>query len=246
MFRAMKYAPAGRAIPIAALTALAATSPGLRAQTPAPAQVAAPASADQAAYTLGLNLGRQLRQDGVKNEISPKRVAEGLKDGLAGKQPLPAEQQQLQAFLRSLRETLPAQNAAAAKMFLERNARESGVTTTASGLQYRIISPGDAQAPSPQPTDWVTVEYRGTYIDGTEFDSSSRHAGSSPLAVNNTIKGWQEALALMKPGARWKLWIPPELGYGMGARPNIPGGSLLIYEIELKKVVPAPQPAPRK
>jgi FKBP-type peptidyl-prolyl cis-trans isomerase len=225
---------------MAALAAFAAAPCGIRALTTTPAPAVTPASADQAAYTLGVNLGRQLRQDGVTNEISPKRVAEGLKDGLAGKQPPPADDQQLQSFLRSMRETLPAQNAAAAKKFLERNAREPGVKMTASGLQYRIIDPGDATARSPRPTDRVSLQYRGTFIDGTEFDSSSKHNGSAPLAVNNTISGWQEALALMKPGARWQLWIAPELGYGMGTRPTIPGGSLLIYEIELKAVTAAP------
>jgi FKBP-type peptidyl-prolyl cis-trans isomerase len=135
-----------------------------------------------------------------------------------------------------------ADNAAAAQKFLKKNAKAKGVTTTASGLQYRILQPGDPSAPSPRPTDLVSVRYRGTFLDGTEFDSSERHGGAAPLAVNNLMKGWQEALVLMKPGSKWQLFVPPQLGYGMGARRNVPGGSLLIFEIELTSVKPPPVP----
>ncbi len=142
----------------------------------------------------------------------------------------------------SSRDAASADNAAAAQKFLKKNAKAKGVTTTASGLEYRILRPGDAQAPSPRPTDRVSVRYRGTFLDGTEFDSSARHVGAVPLAVNNLMKGWQEALVLMKPGSKWQLFVPPELGYGMGARRNVPGGSLLIFEIELLSVTPPPAP----
>jgi FKBP-type peptidyl-prolyl cis-trans isomerase len=201
--------------------------------------------ADSAAYTFGLNMGQQLHQSGVTDELSVARVVDGLKDGLAGKKASAADQEQLQAFLSSVIEAATAKNAAAARAFLERNGASKGVTTTASGLQYRIIAAGDASAASPAPTDRVTVRYRGTLIDGTEFDSSSRHPGAAPLAVNNTIRGWQEALHLMKPGARWQLFVPPELGYGNAARAGIPGGSLLIFELQLTSVQPPPVPVPR-
>jgi FKBP-type peptidyl-prolyl cis-trans isomerase len=142
----------------------------------------------------------------------------------------------------STRDAASADNAAAAQKFLKKNAKVKGVTTTASGLQYRILQPGDQSAPSPRPTDLVSVRYRGTFLDGTEFDGSERHSGAAPLAVNNLMKGWQEALVLMKPGSKWQLFVPPELGYGMGARRNVPGGSLLIFEIELMSVKPPPVP----
>jgi FKBP-type peptidyl-prolyl cis-trans isomerase FklB len=198
--------------------------------------------ADAAAYTFGLNMGEQLHQIGVTDELSITRVTDGLKDGLAGKKASPVDQEQLQAFLHSVVDAVSAKNAATAKTFLQQNGKQKDVTTTASGLQYRIVAAGDTSAASPQPTDRVTVRYRGTLIDGTEFDSSSRHAGAAPIAVNNTIKGWQEALSLMKPGAKWELFLPPELAYGQAARAGIPGGSLLIFELELMSVQPSPVP----
>jgi FKBP-type peptidyl-prolyl cis-trans isomerase FklB len=213
---------------------------------PLPALAESPAApttpADAAGYTFGLNMGYQLHQSGVTNELSITRVIEGLKDGLAGKKASPADQEQLQAFLRSVVNAVATKNAAAAKAFLERNGGQKDVTSTASGLQYRIIAPGDTGAVSPHPTDRVTLWYRGTLIDGTEFDSSARHAGAAPIAVNNTIKGWQEALSLMKPGAKWQLFVSPELGYGPAPRAGIPGGSLLIFELELTSVQAAPLP----
>jgi len=201
-----------------------------------------PPPADEAAYTFGLNMGQQLHQSGVTNELSVDRVIEGLKAGLAGNKASPADQLQLQAFLRSVLEAAAAKNAAAAKEFLERNGREKGVKTTSSGLQYKIIAAGNISAPSPQPTDRVTVIYRATLVDGTEVDSSSKHPAAAPFAVNNAIRGWQQALGLMKPGAKWRLFVPPELGYGEAGRPGIPGGSLLIYDLELLSAQPAPVP----
>jgi FKBP-type peptidyl-prolyl cis-trans isomerase len=236
----MKNHSTRRATTFCVLTALAPLCIGLQAPF---ARAAAPA--DQAAYTLGLNLGQQLRQDGVTHEIPINRIVAGIKDGLAGKKAQAADLQELQAFLGAALEAAVARNAAAAKAFLERNATEQGVMTTPSGLQYRILEAGDEHAAPPRPTDLVTLRYRGTFMDGTEFDSSAKHNGSAPLAVNNLMKAWQEALVLMKPGAKWQLFVAPELGYGMGARPNIPGGSLLIFEIGLVSVAPPVAPPPK-
>jgi FKBP-type peptidyl-prolyl cis-trans isomerase len=229
----------GRYVVLAAFAAFASAIAVLA--EPAAAQNAGP-SADQAAYILGVNLGAQLHQDGVTNELSIKRLVDGVRAGLGGKTASPDEARQLQAFLREAREAATARNAAAARAFLARNAQKPDVTTTASGLQYTILAPGDPGGASPQPTDLVTVRYRATLLDGSEFDSSARHANSAPLPLNNTIKAWQEALALMKPGAKWRLFVPPDLAYGMGTRPNLPGGSLLIYEIELTTVARSPRP----
>lgn len=203
---------------------------------------AAAAPADAAAYTFGLDMGQQLHQSGVTNELPLDQIVAGLKDGLAGKRASPADQGQLRSFLSSVLEAVAVRNAAAAKEFLARNTKQRDVTTTASGLQYRIIVAGDTSAASPRPTDRVTLRYRGTLLDGTEFGSSARFAAGAPLAVNNTIRGWQEALSLMKPGAKWQLFVPPELGYGLAARPGIPGGSLLIFDLELTGMQPAPLP----
>lgn len=227
----------------------AATAPGAAASGTPPSPPTTPprpepATPDEAAHTIGTGLGSQLRQIGITNEISIDRIVEGIKDGLAGQKPAPQDQQKLQAYMRSVSEATAAKNAAAAKAFLEKNGKEKGVVTTASGLQYKILEAGDKKAASPQPTDQVTVQYRGTLLDGSEFDSSYKRGQPAQFRVNGVVKGWQEALALMKPGAKWKLFIPPELGYGQAPRPGIPGGSLLTFEIELQTVKPAPAPQP--
>jgi FKBP-type peptidyl-prolyl cis-trans isomerase FklB len=228
MFRDMKDPTNRRLLNGRALLMLSAFSAAAAGQ--------APSAAEDASYTFGLNMGQQLHQSGVTNEISLDRLVAGVKDGLAGKSAMPGDQQQLQAFLRSV---------LAAKEFLERNRKESGVKTTATGLQYRIIESGNTNGAPPRPGDKVKLQYRGTFIDGTEFDSSSKHPSAAPIAVNNFIEGWQEALALMKPKARWQLFVPPELAYGRGARPGIPGGSLLIFDIELKSILAASPPPAR-
>ncbi|MGH8148863.1 MAG: FKBP-type peptidyl-prolyl cis-trans isomerase, partial [Steroidobacteraceae bacterium] len=110
-------------------------------------------------------------------------------------------------------------------------------TTTASGLQYRILRPGSG-AP-PRPTDEVTVNYRGTLLDGTEFDSSYKRGMPATFPVNHVIKGWREALVLMKPGSKWELYVPPELAYGEDSPPPIPPGSLLEFQVELLSIKPA-------
>ena len=115
-----------------------------------------------------------------------------------------------------------AHNKTAAQEFLAKNGKEKGVQTTASGLQYKIIKAGDSKTPARRPTDEVTVNYRGKLIDGTEFDSSYSRGQPAQLSPNGVIKGWQEALVMMRPGANWELFVPPELAYGSNPRPGIP------------------------
>jgi FKBP-type peptidyl-prolyl cis-trans isomerase len=201
---------------------------------------------DEAGYLIGLGLGQQLRQFGVTDEVTLTRIQKGIHDGLNGKKAQPEDQARLQAMFRAISEAASTKNAAAAKQFLERNAKAKGVVSTASGLQYKVTVAGDAKAASPQLADQVTVQYRGTLLDGTEFDSSDKHGGPATFPVKAVIKGWQEALQLMKPGAKWELFIPPELGYGAAPRPAIPGGSLLKFDVELVSVKPPPPlPPPR-
>jgi len=166
-----------------------------------------------------------------------------LKDGLQGKRSTPADRQQVQDFVHSVMETMVVRNQAAAKDFLARNGREKGVTTTASGLEYKVILPGDRKAAAVAPTDAVTVQYRGKLLDGSEFDSTYAHGAPATFTVNGVIPGWQEALVLMKPGAKWQLFVPPELAYGVSPKPGIPGGSLLIFEVELLSVKSSGAPA---
>ncbi len=224
----------------AALTAGAQTpaqqGPAAAPAPPAPAAAPAAASPDQISYLFGLTFGEQMHRVGITDQLSLDAVARGMKDGLQGKKTVPADQQQLDAYVRSAMQSAVTRNQAAAKDFLARNGHEKGVTTTTSGLQFKILAQGDRKAASPAPTDEVAVNYRGTLLDGTEFDSSYSRGTPATFAVNGVIPGWQEALVLMKPGAKWQLFVPSELAYGSMPRPGIPGGSLLIFEVELLSV----------
>ena len=114
--------------------------------------------------------------------------------------------------------------------------------TTADGLEYKVLAAGNAKAAAVQPGDEVTVQYRGRLLDGSEFDSSYSRNAPATFKVNGVIKGWQEALVLMKPGAKWEIFVPPELAYDTNPRPGIPAGSLLIFDVELVSVKPSDAP----
>jgi FKBP-type peptidyl-prolyl cis-trans isomerase len=234
------------------------------AQTPPPASNPPPATApgadpapaatpDQVSHTFGLIFAAEMHRAGITNEVVLEAIMRGIKDGLQGQQPTQADQQQIQAFLRSLSDAAAARNETAAKDFLARNGHEKGVVTTVSGLQYKIMAAGDKKAPAISSTDTVTVDYRGKLIDGTEFDSSYSRGVPATFPVNGVIKGWQEALAMMKPGAKWQLFIPPDLAYGSRAQPKIPANSLLIFEVNVlsaesgsgPKAPPGTPPTPR-
>ena len=235
--------------------ALLAAAPhvGAQASSPAPKTPAAPPapsavppaapSIDQISYLFGLTFGEQLHHFGITDQISFDALTRGMKEGLQGKKGTPADQQQLQAYMRSVAAAAITKNQAAAKDFLDRNGREKGVTTTASGLQYKVIAPGDGTAPAVAPTDQVTVQYRGNLLDGSEFDSTYSRGTPMTFTVNGVIPGWQEALGLMKPGAKWQVFVPPELAYGTNPQRGIPGGSLLIFDVELLNVKPSGAPA---
>ena len=231
---------------------MAATAPvGAQTPSPAPAEPPAPvaaeapaaASPDQTSYLFGLTFGEQMHRVGIGNDLVMEALTRGLKDGLQGKATTPAEQQQLNEYVRSTIEAAVARNKAAAKEFLARNARDKGVKTTASGLEYKVIEAGNRKAAPIAPTDEVTVQYRGKLLDGTEFDSTYARGVPATFPVNRVIKGWQEALVLMKPGAKWQLFVPPELAYDATPHPGIPGGSLLIFDVDLLSVKPGAPPA---
>jgi FKBP-type peptidyl-prolyl cis-trans isomerase FklB len=228
------------------------------AQTPPPAAKPPPTTApgadpgpaptpDQISYLIGLVFGAQMRNTGITPDaVVSDSVVRGLKDGLQGKQPSPADQQQLAAYARSAGDAMAAREANAAKDFLAKNGKEKGVMTTASGLQYKVLAAGDKKAPPIALTDSVTVDYRGKLINGTEFDSSYSRGMPATFPVSGVIKGWQEALVLMKPGAKWQLFIPPELAYGPRAQQKIPPNSLLIFEVNVisAETAGAPPKAP--
>ena len=205
-------------------------------------------TAEQASYAFGVTFGEQLRRSGVSEGIAMDALTRGVTDAFAGKKLDVGDQQQLTQYVRHVRETDGARNKAVAGDYLANNAKAKGVKTTPSGLQYRIVVPGKGKAASPHPDDEVTVQYTGKLLDGTQFDSSYTHGGPSTFQANHTLKGWQEALGMMKPGSKWQLFIPPELGYGSNPPPGIPPGSLLVYDVELvgfqpvSRVERAPEP----
>ena len=208
--------------------------------TPAPPPVPA-LSAEQASYNFGMTFGEQLRLAGLSETLSIDAVSRGIKDAFGGKKLTAAEKQQSAQYVRAVRESAGVRNKAAAKEFLAGNAQKKGVQTTASGLQYKVITAGDAKAASPTAADQVTVQYRGKLLDGTEFDSSFARGQPATFQANRVIKGWQEALLLMKPGASYQLFVSPELAYDMSPPPAIPPGSLLIFDVELVSVQAAPK-----
>jgi FKBP-type peptidyl-prolyl cis-trans isomerase len=190
----------------------------------------------KASYSLGVLMGTQLRQLGLTTQsVEFNEVAKGLHDVVKGTvKASDADRQNVQALVLQTRATASVKNQAAAARFLATNAKRKGVVTTASGLQYRIVRPGSGA--SPRPTDEVTVNYRGSLLDGTVFDSSYERGQPVTFPVDHVIKGWQEALVMMKPGAKWELYIPPGLAYGDDSPPQIPPGSLLKFEVELLSV----------
>ncbi|MDX1815211.1 MAG: FKBP-type peptidyl-prolyl cis-trans isomerase, partial [Thermodesulfobacteriota bacterium] len=139
------------------------------------------------------------------------------------------------AAQREERKKAAEKNLAEGKSFLEKNAKKEGVKTLPSGLQYKVLKKGSGI--SPKKTDTVTVNYKGTLIDGTEFDSSYKRGKPATFRVGGVIAGWTEGLQLMKPGAKWQLFIPPNLAYGeRGAGARIAPNSTLIFEVELVSV----------
>ena len=190
-------------------------------------------------YAVGYQLGRDLA--GIQSR--PDALIKGMEDGRKGEPP-GLNEQEMQAALNDAGQAMSDQRrkaqAEASKnassenaAFLAENAKKAGVKTTASGLQYRVVTEGSGA--SPTTNDSVTVHYRGQLIDGTEFDSSYNRGEPASFPVTGVIAGWTEALQLMKPGAKFQLYIPPELAYGSrGPLAN----RLLIFDVELLEVVP--------
>jgi FKBP-type peptidyl-prolyl cis-trans isomerase FklB len=204
----------------------------------APAKAAA-TKESSASYSVGVSMGEQLRASGVPPDlINPQQLAQGVHDAVSGKVSMTDKDRE---NLRGLVDSVGESNHRAAAKFLAENGKKSDVVTTASGLQYKVIAAGSGA--SPKPNDEVTVNYRGTLINGTEFDSSYKRGQPANFQVNRVIPGWTEALGLMKPGAKWQLFIPPQLAYDLRSAPPIPPGSALIFEVELLSVKAAPTAA---
>jgi FKBP-type peptidyl-prolyl cis-trans isomerase FkpA len=229
------------AAPAAAPAAATAKKPA--AAKSAAGKTATPSAKEQGSYAIGVSVGENLSRAKVGPEqISVEKVAEGIRDTLAGKAKMSQEYQaQIMALIQGARLSAAEPNHKKAEAFLATNGKAPGVTTTASGLQYKVITPGSGD--SPKATDQVQVNYTGKLLDGTVFDASERHGGPATFGVNQVIPGWTEALQLMKPGAKYQLWIPPKLAYDVDSPPTIPPGSLLVFDVELVGIKP-PAAAP--
>jgi len=198
-------------------------------------------------YAFGLEVGESLKKVPAKIDIAT--FNRGVSDSLGEKTPLLSEEEATavrQEFIQKLQEQqeqqlreLAEQNQKEGEAFLKENSTKEGVTTTASGLQYQVLKQGDG--PVPKADDVVTVHYRGTLIDGTEFDSSHEAGEPITLPLANMIDGWSEALQLMPVGSKYKLFIPAELAFGdRGAGPVIGPNAALIFEVELLGIEKAP------
>ncbi len=200
---------------------------------------------DKVSYSIGLQIGFNLGRQKV--DISPDVLAAGIKDALAGKPQLTTDQikEVMTTFEKDMEQKQKEagqKNKAEGTKFLEENKKKDGVKTTASGLQYKVLKEGSGA--QPKKTDTVTVNYRGTLINGTEFDSSYKRGQPATFPVNGVIPGWTEALQLMKVGSKYQLFIPSNLAYGERAvGPDIGANSTLIFEVELLDAKPAPTPA---
>lgn len=199
---------------------------------------------DKVSYSIGLNIGRNLANDLKKQsiDIDPNILTKGIQDALAGAKPLLTDQEiqeTMVAFQKEMMakwEEIGKKNKAEGEAFLAENKKKEGVKSLPSGLQYKVIKAGAGK--KPKADDAVTVNYRGTLIDGTEFDSSYKRGQPATFPVSGgIILGWTEALQLMGEGAKWELFIPSNLAYGERGTSGIIGpNATLIFEIELVSI----------
>ncbi|UCD86220.1 MAG: FKBP-type peptidyl-prolyl cis-trans isomerase [Desulfobacterales bacterium] len=205
---------------------------------------------DKVSYSVGFSMGSSFKQDELK--INLEILQQGMEDGFTGSKQLLDEEEvkkTMMAFKEKMRAKKQAEymkrmeeirkqgeaNKEKGRQFLEENKAREDIVTLESGLQYKILKKGTGA--SPKPTDTVKCQYRGTTIDGKEFDSSYERGKFATFAVNRVIKGWTEGLQLMKEGGKWQFFIPSELAYGeRGAGKNIGPNEVLIFEVELLEI----------
>jgi FKBP-type peptidyl-prolyl cis-trans isomerase len=202
---------------------------------------------DKVSYSLGFSMGSSFKKDELKMNL--EIFQKGIKDGLTGSKQILNEEEikkTMMAFQQKMREKKRAErmkrmeerkkqgevNKEKGKEFLEGNKTKEGIVTLKSGLQYKILKKGTGA--SPKATDTVKCHYKGTTIDGKEFDSSYKRGEPAIFALNKVIKGWTEGLQLMKEGGKWQFFVPSELAYGeRGSGQNIGSNEVLIFEVEL-------------
>jgi FKBP-type peptidyl-prolyl cis-trans isomerase len=192
----------------------------------------------KASYGIGRNVGQRFKHDLI--ELDLEAFMRGFKDVLADT-PSPISDEEMKTVMEALRGDIEAKagqaaekNKKVAEDWLAQNKSKEGVKTTATGLQYKVLKEGTGTAP--KASDSVTVHYRGTLTDGTEFDSSYKRNEPATFSLDQVIPGWTEGVQLMKPGAKYQFFVPPALGYGDEGQGPIPPGAVLVFEIELLKV----------
>ena len=208
-------------------------------------RVGAEPLADQKAkdsYSLGYDFGSSIKRQGV--DIDLPTLTAAIQDALEGKQPVISAEDIRQNLMEMRKKLMVRQDQLArrhadnnlkeGKAFLAENRRRPGVREMKSGLQYQVLTEGSG--PVPKPEDFVSVHYRGTLINGKEFDSSYNRGKPASLPLSSLMKGWQEALLSMKTGSKWRIFVPPDLAYGKRQSSQIPPRSTLIFEIELLSI----------
>jgi FKBP-type peptidyl-prolyl cis-trans isomerase FklB len=221
---------------------LAASAQQPSTQTPpAQAQDTSPLKTpkDKASYAIGMQVGGSLHRQGIDVDLNV--LMQGMKDAIGGKTLMTDDE--ARAALTQLQNDMRAKAMAGAETtkkegeaYLAANKTKPGVVALPSGLQYKILKAGTGAKPAA--TDKVVCNYRGTLINGTEFDASEKHGGPATFPVNGVIKGWTEALQLMPVGSKWQLFIPSDLAYGERGTPDgsIPPNSTLVFEVELVSI----------
>ncbi|SFK90677.1 FKBP-type peptidyl-prolyl cis-trans isomerase FkpA [Lysobacter sp. cf310] len=209
---------------------------------------------EQVSYMIGMDIAKSLEM--AKDEVDLDTINKAMKTVLAGEKPLMDEKQAAEvrdSFAQKIQAKQIAKMMADAKKnladgeaFLAGNGKKPGVVTTASGLQYQVLTEG--KGAKPKPTDMVRVHYKGTLLDGKQFDSSYERNQPVEFPLQQVVPGWQEGIALMPVGSKYKLWIPSKLGYGEKGTPGgpIPPNSVLVFEVELLDVLGAGGPKPGK
>ena len=204
-----------------------------------------PTEKDQVSYMIGMAMAKQLET--AKEDIDVDTIAKAIKASLAGQKLLLTDQQAAeiaQSFSQKMQAKQIAKmmadartNLAAGEAFLAKNAKAAGVKTTPSGLQYQVITEG--KGVKPKPTDVVRVNYKGSLLDGKTFDSSYDRGEPATFPLNQVVPGWQEGIAMMPVGSKYKFWIPAKLGYGDKGTPGgpIPPNAMLVFEVELLDIV---------
>ena len=197
---------------------------------------------DKLSYSIGMDIGRNFKRQSI--EVNPDILSAGIKAVLQDQKPLLTEEEARQVITTFQTEMRSKQmekqkeqgekNKKEGEAFLAENKKKEGVKVTPSGLQYKVITMGTG--PKPTTNDTVTTHYRGTLVDGTEFDSSYKRGEPASFPVTGVIKGWTEALLMMPVGSKWQLVIPPDIAYGPSGRPGIPPNSTLLFDIELLEI----------